>query len=64
MVATEERVSDTRATMPMPIVGEVIVIMNRTYRCVGVAYHDSDETKGMPEVRVRFKEIAPNAARK
>jgi len=48
----------TGATDPMPVIGSVIVVMGRLYRCVSVTYADSEETKGSAEIRVRFKELS------
>lgn len=43
----------------MPIVGEIVVVMNTRWRCVSVSWADEQETKGQPELRVRFKAVGP-----
>jgi hypothetical protein len=52
---TEEVVSHTEATMAFPIVGEVVVVMGKRWRCIMVAYEDSGPDA--PELRVRFKQV-------
>jgi hypothetical protein len=59
MPSRDEPVSHTEATgptQPMPVVGELIMVMERMYRCVSVQYLDARETGTVPELRVRFRE--------
>lgn len=58
----EEAVLDEEGdgVSPMPIVGEKIMVLGHSYRCVSVSYADTDETKSLPELRVRYRLIAPS----
>lgn len=48
--------------MPMPLIGELIVVLGSLYRCVSVEWADRSETRtGKAEIRVRFREETEEA---
>lgn len=45
------------ATTAMPLVGEVVAMAGERWRCVAVNYADEEDTKGQPELRVRYRRL-------
>jgi hypothetical protein len=53
----EEVIGHTDATMAFPIVGEIVTVMGKRWRCVSVSYEEVGVE--VPELRVRFRQVDP-----